>query len=755
MKSKIKYLWDEYKILIIMLLISNVFIFYRFLFNSQAFEFQADQQLQFHYFYQEWITLVKTFIKTGTLPFYSWTTFLGTDFFATKLYYCTGDYFLPLYLLSPTTNVAVMEKYLTVLLTFISAFSMFAYLKEMEIKNRSVLTIVSYLYALCGIATLYFGVYMFHRFYAILPILFLAVERYLKHGKRSLFTFIVFLLFLQNYYFMFPTSLFLILYFGFSYSLKNVRFNLLLMLKQAWKLILAYLVGLMMSAVMLVPTVLFIVNNSRVGDFEITSLFWNIKVIIGFIFSIMIPPFNMFTNIAYPFYYGTNGHAHWYSVFTSVLSIFMIGYLLINKKFPKRKNYLIFLLIMLVLIMILPLNSIMHGFSEPSFRWIFLFVFLILLTDAKVLDNYWVNKTNYQRKTWITAIGWLIIIGSAVSIAFASGILNLKDFPEEIIALAIMAAVFIIYFIVLRLGCRKILFVLVFLEMTAASSFLINRFASEYYYYEPSISKEYVQYFNDLDSDILYRIYIDPAYLQPSSDMNLNQSILLGYRSTTTYDSTYENVLSPFLSYIGINWHIIDISDPQLLQLLGVKYIGVLDESELDPNYQYEYVYDLNAFHMYQLVGYNHLGHTFSSFVNQDTITGTADISWNTQLIVDQELLDDLGDYSASDKQQLIIESQNSNNNFNGTITVESKCVLFVSIPYSTGWQVTDNGQSVKTYNVDGGFMGIILEPGTHNLEFNYMSPGFKTGVTVSIIGGVGFISLIYFDFKKKRLLNK
>lgn len=751
MKKSIQNIFNNYWVLILMLSLSCIIIFYPFLFEGKNFEFQADQQLQYHLFYQEWLTMLKTFIKSGTLPFYSWHTFLGTDFFASKLYYCTGDYFLPFILLLSGTTIQTVQKFLTIILIFMSAFSMNLYLRQMNIKNNKTLIIISYLYAVCGISTLYFGQYMFHRFYAILPILFLSVERYLKSGKLSLFTFVVFVLLFQSYYFMFSTSWFLVLYFIFSYSLKHPNFKFRIMLKSALKLILAFLCGVLLSAVMLLPTIIYILNSSRIGSTDITTLTWNIKVLIGFIYSFIIPPFNMFTNIPYPFYYGYNGHAHWYSIFTSAISIFLLISMFLNKNIKHRKNYLTSLIVILAFVLILPLNSIIHGFSEPSFRWIFLLVFFILLIDAKVLDHYWEHPIQFKKILTKAYLTWILIILIASVIGFKTNILNISEYKYEFIALFLMMLLFTSYYLLLKFNLKLFIIPLIFIEATISSAFLIHRFADDYYYYTPSLNKEYVQYFQSIDEDLLYRIYIDPDYLLPTSTMNLNQSLQYGYLSTTTYDSTYESILTPFLNYIGINWHIIDISNTELLQLLGVKYIGVYNENELDANFEYEYAYDLNAFHMYQLVNYNHLGHTFNKFIVESSISDNSDIDWNNELIVNQELFDVLTDCQVSEKQQLIITSQNNQNNFNGNISVEDKCILFISIPYSSGWTVYDNGVKTATYNVDGGFMGIILEEGDHNLEFNYTTPGFWLGLSLSAFGFIGFVYLVFVDHKKSK----
>ena len=45
------------------------------------------------FFNMEFTNLLNTFFKTRTLPFYSWSMFLGTNFYASQTFYIMGDPF--------------------------------------------------------------------------------------------------------------------------------------------------------------------------------------------------------------------------------------------------------------------------------------------------------------------------------------------------------------------------------------------------------------------------------------------------------------------------------------------------------------------------------------------------------------------------------------------------------------------------------------------------------------------------------------
>ncbi|MBQ8246451.1 MAG: YfhO family protein [Lachnospiraceae bacterium] len=69
-----------------------------------------------------------------------------------------------------------------------------------------------------------------------------------------------------------------------------------------------------------------------------------------------------------------------------------------------------------------------------------------------------------------------------------------------------------------------------------------------------------------------------------------------------------------------------------------------------------------------------------------------------------------------------------------GNVTVsEDKNVLFTSIPYDIGWTVKVDGNVVEPkYVLEAAFIALELEPGYHELEFEYEAPGVKGGILVS-----------------------
>ena len=76
------------------LLIFCCCLFYKTLFQGAVFAWYNDQLFQHNVFYKEWYEIIKESISSHTLAVYSWNTFLGNDYLASKLMYGIGDFLI-------------------------------------------------------------------------------------------------------------------------------------------------------------------------------------------------------------------------------------------------------------------------------------------------------------------------------------------------------------------------------------------------------------------------------------------------------------------------------------------------------------------------------------------------------------------------------------------------------------------------------------------------------------------------------------
>lgn len=78
--------------------------------------------------------------------------------------------------------------------------------------------------------------------------------------------------------------------------------------------------------------------------------------------------------------------------------------------------------------------------------------------------------------------------------------------------------------------------------------------------------------------------------------------------------------------------------------------------------------------------------------------------------------------------------------------------LLTYTIPYNKGWHAYANGEEVPIYEVNDGFIGIGLsESGEYEIKLVYRSPGFTTGLMISMITCLIITTNFYYNYEKRR----
>ena len=80
-----------------------------------------------------------------------------------------------------------------------------------------------------------------------------------------------------------------------------------------------------------------------------------------------------------------------------------------------------------------------------------------------------------------------------------------------------------------------------------------------------------------------------------------------------------------------------------------------------------------------------------------------------------------------------------STNFITGRIEVHDvRKFLLVNLPYSDGWTAKVDGREVALYRANTMFMGLYLDPGEHEIELSYATPGARAGLAASAVGVAG-----------------
>lgn len=92
------------------------------------------------------------------------------------------------------------------------------------------------------------------------------------------------------------------------------------------------------------------------------------------------------------------------------------------------------------------------------------------------------------------------------------------------------------------------------------------------------------------------------------------------------------------------------------------------------------------------------------------------------------------------------------NNYVNGRYTSEKDAVLFLSIPYSSGWKASIDGQSVDTFPVHIAYTGILAPSGEHVITLKYRPEGFTVGLLISLLS---FSAALFLYFRNRGFIKQ
>lgn len=718
----------KYTYISVTMILLLFFVFFSIIIK-RPFLLGNDQWLQYNVFYKEWVNLILDFIKGNGLPMYSWNMYLGTDFYSAMGYYCTGDIFLPLLLLF-RNNIELGLIIETMLCVYIAAILMDFFLKKYGVSDHKIRTFISLIYAFGGQASQFVGHYMFFRFYAFMPLLFIGFLKYLENKNKSTFIIATAILFLQSYYLMFPTLIFLFM-FAVMMEIKNNK-SFKEIFNDFINLLICLIVGFFISSIITLPSMVYLLNNPRIGSNETYSIFWYPRVYVGLYSSLTtFIPWQINPIFKTP----NQGHDNLYSLFITIVPfISCVSY--VCKKENKCEGVL--LLILIITMCLRPLSSIMHGFSEPSLRWIFLVEFYMLILAAKGMSSR-VNKRIFIAYFLST----LLIIGSFCIFT----VTNYNDAKGHLIIIAMCLVLDLIIYLMYTKGIKYVLTLsVVEVVLFLCFDFYTKTVIENCYVTNDAIKREDVDYFKSLDEDE-YRYYINFMNNQPPITLNKNKSLDYGFMSTSAYNSMFDyntnqfsklskSRLIPDSDYMG--W-VLECDDPYANTMLGVKYYIVYKEDELPKELKFEYAYNLDYLMVYKNLNYKGFGYTAKQLKYTKDFNDTKD--FYDYILVDDETID-IYKYTEISEVKLNIEERYKNY-FKANIDLDNDNVLLIPIPNNKGWNIKVNGEKVTPISVNGGFIGLELNAGHNDIEMNFMSPYFKVGLILSFIGLASFIVIV------------
>lgn len=523
--------------------------------------------------------LLGIFFKTGELPFYDWNLFLGNNVFASKS--CNGltDVYLLLSYLMKSISFIDKNKILLGIKFIVSSLAMTLLLKSLKIKDRFAL-FGGLLYSLSSYFILFSEQQSFVSFYSFAPLLFVTIERYLQKNKKILFILTTAFLFINNFYYMISLSLFLPIYFTYRYFRINSSFKGFI--KSTSILIFYFIVGVLLSSIVLVPAIIYLFENSRVGNSNIEN-FYSLRIYANILLSFLTPSYLFNSLWNYDLLYDLPYAIKQCFIFVGCSTVlFSIQFTFNKNKQIRNANIFLFIAIFAIL-GISFINSIMHGFSEPSFRWSYLIIMMIIILVCEFFSNELNVDIPLLKKTTVLYI-LSLIIGFTILMAYVNDFSITTNFYNYLL-MGIICCLVILYFIcMMKYNNNKkrvvlIIMVTTIVELTSFATFQFykeidfNEYGSyEFVYNATHILEDkengFNNYLDSLDTGNMnqyYRINVD--FEQVYWAMSLNMSLHYQINGLQTYDSTFAPSWNQMSELIGDeNYYEISIEDANTLK---------------------------------------------------------------------------------------------------------------------------------------------------------------------------------------------
>ena len=199
-------------------------------------------------------------VKSGNI-FWSWTTDLGANFIGSYSFYLLGSPFFWLTIPFPNWVVPYLMGPLLILKFACAAFTSYFYIRRFT-RTPQAARLGALLYAFSGFSVYNIFFNHFHEAIIAFPVLLLALEQLITENRRIVFALSVALCAVTNYFFFFGMVVFTVIYFFvrlFSGDIK-VKFSRFIVL------IFEAVLGVCLSAFLLMPSILAIIDNTRVSS---------------------------------------------------------------------------------------------------------------------------------------------------------------------------------------------------------------------------------------------------------------------------------------------------------------------------------------------------------------------------------------------------------------------------------------------------------------------------------------------------------
>ncbi len=747
------------------------------------FTFYGDFNVQQIPFYQQ----CHKAIREGNI-FWSTTTDLGANFIGSYSFYLLGSPFFWLTLPFPNSFLPYLMGPLLILKFACAALTAYFYIRRFT-RTPEAARLGALLYAFSGFSVYNVFFNHFHEAIIFFPLLLLSLELLITENRRFCFALTVCICAVSNYFFFFGMVVFTLIYFFvrlFSGAIK-VKFSRFLVI------VFEAVLGLCLSAFLLLPSILAITDNYRVSSI---LLGWN---------AIMYGKEQIYGNIMQCFFFPPDiparpvffpgANVKWSSLGGWMPLFSMVG---VFTWFSQRKGHWLKRVIGICIFMSLVpiLNSAFYAFNTAYYaRWFYMPILMMSLATVTLTEDRNVN--------WSAGYKWVLGITIAVTAVIGlfpqeqndekkKYIFGLYSQSEDIMYLFRFWAtclISIVSLVILGMLLKKINTNRSFFYKGALACVCIITIVYANFFIACGRSHSY-----EIKDVMIDKLIEGEVTLEDDEEFRVdvfdgvdNTSMYLGLDGINAFHSIVPTGVFEFYDFIGVERSVGSRPETDVYAirpLLSVKYL--LNRTDGDPFINedtnetlmpgYRYVKTDGGYYIYENENYIPYGFSYDYYMDYDFCKSYSE-STRPQLMLKAILLTDeqikkygymlenieevdsfgylkddrvtlsLTDEAMASDCELLRETSAEhfsfdNGGFTASVWREKENLVFFSVPYDKGWNATVNGKEVEIEKVNAGFMAVKVPAGNSEIRFNYTTPGLSQGVMITVVSSA--ILLLY-----------
>ncbi|WP_322175021.1 YfhO family protein [Acutalibacter caecimuris] len=745
--------------------------------DGGRFLFYGDFNVQQVPFYR----LAHDAVRAGNLG-WNHQTDLGANFIGSYSFYLLGSPFFWLTIPFPSAWLQFLMGPLLILKFACATLTGYVYIHRYT-KSPDTALIGAVLYAFSGFSVYNIFFNHFHEAIIFFPLMLAALDEYMENRRRGLFALTVFACCLVNYYFFVGQVTFTLIYFFLRLICGSWKIS--------WKdfllLALEAVIGVGLSCVLLVPSVLAVMQNNRVGN-PVNG--WNavlynrnqryLHIIECFFFPPDLPARPNFT---------PESESKWSSL-GAWLPLFgmtgVVGWLQL-----RRKHWLKKMLWILFAMALVPFLNAAFQMMNASYyaRWYYMLTLMMALATVMALEN--------ERVDWRRATLWCFSI--TLAIAGVVGFMPVKETVdgEEVwqMGLEEYPTRFWTYTAISLLCLGLVVYLFTFCRKSRqafkrAAMRCLSAVAVLYAIFFIALGKTQSDYTWD---------HIIPYELNGGANIPLtdlqncrsdffesmdNAAMFWQVPSIQAFHSIVPGSVMEFYSSIGVQRDVGSrpkVSHYPIRGLLSVQWLfdddhdgeffagEALDQPAMPG---WAYYGNSNGYDIWENEYYIPMGFSYDFYQSRteyegrtegsDTTAGQRELSMLRAVVLEdndlakvQGALEPLPEGAAWSEAVYLDDCQDraaaactgftyTGTGFTASFSANRDRLVFFSVPYEPGWEAEVNGQKADILRANVGFMAVLVPEGDNNsIVFTYTTPGLGMGTVISLLSLMGLIGYL------------